>query len=165
MTQTIRIWTCADYHVAFQCGGWASVRAGAGEVTGTAGGERYTSLRRMALAGLAAGMRGLPPGGKADIEIETTSAELAGYGRFITSLGAGDAAGGPQEDLDLWAPIVAAAKGRRVTLTRVTFETYTPIAFVAAWAELSRDKAKATGPFTSPIPKVNLTKIKGLEVG
>ena len=38
----------------------------------------------------------------------------------------------------------------------------TPAGFAAAWAELARDKAKTKGTFKNPIPRPNLTKVRGL---
>jgi hypothetical protein len=161
MTNRIRLWICAAYQPVYRCGGWAAVRAGQGPVFGVAGGERHTTASRTALCGLAAGLRDLPPAGT--IDIQTTSPELAGFASFIASLGAQTQAAGPDEDLDLWAQIGAAAKGRRLSLARAPLDPGAPIAFAAAWADLARDKAKAAGAFTAAIPKPNLAKIPGLE--
>ena len=68
----------------------------------------------------------------------------------------------PTEDLDVWAPILTAAKGRRLTFARTTAAANPPAVFAAAWAELARDKAKAGGTFAAAIPKPNLAKIAGL---
>jgi len=62
----------------------------------------------------------------------------------------------PAEDLDLWAQLTTALKW--VQIKPVANRPGTPAAFALAWAELARDKAKATGPFRSPIPKPNLAK-------
>ena len=162
MTNLIRLWICAAYQPVYRCGGWAAVRAGQGPVFGVAGGERHTTASRTALCGLAAGLRDLPPA--AAIEIQTTSPELAGLADFIASLGAPTQAAGPDEDLDLWAQIAAAARGRRLSLARTPLDPAAPIGFAAAWAELARDKAKAAGAFTAAIPKPNLAKIPGLDL-
>lgn len=154
MTEPIQIWTCAAHHPAFRCGGWAFVRRVEGQVSGVAGGERNTTARRMALAGLAAALRDLPTG-QGPVRIETTSAELAGLAGVLTRRTAPDE---PDEDKDLLAPILDAAKGRRLELVRVAAGPRTPTAFAAAWAELAMDKAKATGPFAAAIPKTNLAK-------
>ena len=168
MTNPIRLWTCAAYHPVYRCGGWASVRVGQGPVFGVAGGERNTTASRTALAALAAGLRDLPAvGGQAPasaIDIQTTSPELARFAGFLAGLGEPNQAAGPDEDLDLWAQIATAAKGRRLSLALAALDTGAPIAFAAAWADLARDKAKAAGAFTAAIPKPNLAKIPGLDL-
>ena len=167
MSSTFRIWTCAAHSPIYRCGGWAAVRAGLGLVTGVAGGERNTTVRRTALSGLAAALRDLPPvdektsGGP--ISIQTTSAELAEFAGFLASLGEPTQPAGPDEDLDLWARISTAVKGRRLSVTRTPLEAGAPIAFTSAWADLALDKAKSTGAFATAIPKVNLVKIPGLD--
>ena len=163
MTGPIRIWTGATHHPAFRCGGWASVRVSGGVVSGVAGGERNTTARRMALAGLAAGLSDLGADKTPTIRVHTTSPELAALGDVLAGLET--SGGGPDEDLDLWARIITAAKGRRLELVSVPFAPDTPAAFVAAWADLARDKAKASGPFTAPIPRMNLAKVAGLGTG
>jgi len=155
MTEPTEIWICAAHHPAFRCGGWAFVRRIKGQLSGVAGGDRYTTARRMALAGLAAALRDLPAG-ETDILVETTSPELSTLARVLAGRGE------EEEDLDLWAQVAAAAKGRQVALARVAAEPRTPCAFTSAWAELSMDKAKAAGPFTAAIPKPNLAKAPGL---
>ncbi len=168
MSSPIRIWTCAAYSPVYRCGGWAAVRAGQGLATGAAGGERSTTARRMALSGLAAALRDLAPSrdptSSGLISIETTSPELGEFARFLAGLGEPTQAAGPDEDLDLWAQISVAAKGRRLSLVRTPLEAGTPIAFASAWADLAQDKAKATGAFATAIPKANLAKIPGLDM-
>lgn len=157
MSTPIRIWTCADHHGAFLCGGWAYVRLVAGQLSGAAGGDRATTAHRMGLAGLAAALGELPPASAAPgpVLVHTSSAELAGF----AALGLGDA---PGHDRDLWDLIVKALAGRRLTLVQVYVQPKTPLAFAAAWAELARDKAKARGGFRAAIPKSNLAKMEGL---
>jgi hypothetical protein len=158
----LRIWTCAAYHDAYLCGGWASLRAGGGQIIGAAGGERRTTASRMALAGLAAALRDLPPG--SDIAIRTTSPDLARFAGLLASLGQTPqtATPPPEADLDLWARIITAATGRRLTLIPTPLEPDGPLAFATAWANLARDKAKTSGPFAAPIPRANLSKVAGL---
>ena len=160
MTETIRIWTSAAHHPAFRCGGWAWVRSGAGPLAGAAGGERYTTARRMALAGLASALRDVAKTG-GPIAIQTTSPELAALAGVLTGK-APRPDDDPDEDLDLLAQIAAALAGKAVTLTRAAREPTAPTAFTGAWADLAMDKAKATGPFSSAIPKSNLAKVQGL---
>jgi ribonuclease HI len=163
MNGAIKIWLCAAFSPVYRCGGWASVRVHQGGRSGLAGGERNTTAGRTALAGLIAALRDLPPG--AVVEIQTTSPDLAAFSGVIAGLGTQTQAIPPTEDLDLWAQIIAASAGRRLTLVHAPGATGTPLAFAAAWAELSRDKAKATGGFTAAIPKPNLAKIQGLSTG
>jgi len=158
MNGPIRIWLCAAFHPVYRCGGWAWVRVVQDQRSGMAGGERNTTPERIALAGLLAALRDLPPG--AAVKIQTTSAELAAFSGVIA--GPGTPAQPPAEDPDLWAQIIAASAARQVTLVHARSSTGTPLTFAAAWAELSRDKAKATGAFSSAIPKPNLAKVQGL---
>lgn len=159
MTEVIRLWTCAAHHSAFRCGGWATVRAIGGAATGLAGGDRKTTAERMALSGLAAGLADLPASA-GPIEIETASPELSAFTAILADLAAptGD---GPVEDLDLWARILSAAKGRRLRTSHRPPAPDTTGAFAAAWADFAMDKAKARGPFTTAIPRANLAKIAG----
>ncbi len=164
MTSPVRLWTCAAHHSIFRCGGWAWLReaGGAGAaVTGAAGGERNTSAQRMALTGLVGSLGGLPPADARPISLYVTGPELAGLERILAGATPGGGADADQ-DLDLWARILTAAKGRRFTVIPVSVQPATPMAFAAAWAELGMDKAKATGAFTAAIPRPNLAKIQGL---
>jgi len=160
MSGPIKIWISAAYAPVYRCGGWASVRVDQNERSGLAGGERNISATRLALTGLAAALRDLPPG--AVIEIQTDSAELAAFAGLLASLGGPAQAAAPEGDLDLWARILAASAGRRLALSAAPVAPRTPLAFAAAWADLSRDKAKATGSFSAAIPKPNLAKVQGL---
>jgi len=148
---TIPLYTASTHHTAFRCGGWASVRVVAGQPGGFAGGERATTAPRMALAGLIAGLRDLPAG--ADVAVQTAGLELSG----LTEVLAGRVQ--PEDDLDLWAQILTATKGRRMTLVRAVATPDSALAFAAAWAELAMDKAKMGGAFASGIPKSNLVKV------
>jgi ribonuclease HI len=153
----VRIWIAASHHPSFLCGGWAYVRQAGGAPSGWAGGERQTTAERTELAGLAAALAELPAG--AAVEVATPSARLAGAARWLAGAAGADA---PQADLDLWARIVAAAKGRSVRIVRAQAAAKTPGAFCAAWAELARDKAKMTGAFSAAIPRPNLAKVEGV---
>jgi hypothetical protein len=152
-----QIWLCAAHHPAFRCGGWACLRTEHGEVAGAAGGARNTTAERTALAGLVSALRGMAarsaPG---VVHIRTTSAELA----LLPEVLAGRVQ--PEENLDLWAQIAAASRSHRLDLARAPLQPETPLAFAAAWADLAMDKAKASGPFTAPIPRANLAKAPGL---
>jgi len=160
MSGSIKIWISAAFNPVYRCGGWAYVRTAQGQLTGAAGGERNTTASRTALAGLAGALRDPPPA--AAIEVQTTSPELAQFAHIFTRLGAPTQADGPEQDLDLWAQILAASAGRSLSLLHKPITTGTPLAFATAWAELARDKAKATGAFSAAIPKTNLAKVLGL---
>jgi ribonuclease HI len=147
----IRIWVETNHHAPFRCGGWAFVLAEGRALSGVAGGERTGSPERIALAGLAEALKGLPAG--VGVEIYSTSPLVVGAQRRMA-----DADNPPTDDLDLWAPIIAALKGRAVRFVPATSQPRTPVAFAAAWAELARDKAKNAGAFRAVIPKPNLAK-------
>ncbi len=143
------------------------VRAMGDRVTGAAGGERDATARRTALRGLAAALSDLPaandPPFSGAISIRTTSPDLAEFGGFLESLGQPVQAAPPDEDLDLWARIATAAKGRRLSLIPAALDAGAPTGFAAAWADLALDKAKRVGSFATAIPKPNLAKIPGLD--
>lgn len=153
------IWIQTSFHEAFKCGGWAYVRRLGGAVSGQAGGERYTSPQRMALAGLLAALKDAPKGAVA-IQIDhgavARTAALMAAGRPPQGEDA------PAEDLDLWAQLTAALAGRRPSFAIAAPSKATPTGFAAAWADLARDKANAQGGFVSAIPKPNLAKVAGL---
>lgn len=151
----LRIWVAADHHAAFRCGGWAFVREAGGGLSGTAGGERNTTAARTALAGLAAALADLPAG---DAVVLMADRHLLAHAALAAGADPGEDA--PTEDLDLWARILAAGKGRTLRVARADPTPGGPAAFCAAWADLARDKAKATGAFTAQIPRPNLAKVK-----
>jgi hypothetical protein len=156
---TTRIWIQTSHHQAFKCGGWAYVRTASGAAAGQAGGERYTTPDRIALAGLLAGLKDAPVG-EVSVQMDnravaTTAAQIAA-GRPPQ----GDDA--PTENLDLWAALTAALAGRKAGFALAGPSKSTPTGFAAAWAELARDKANAQGAFVSAIPKPNLAKVAGL---
>ena len=157
MTTEIRIWIHAVHHPAFRCGGWAYVRSGPGGGSGLAGGDRNTTAQRTELAGLGAALTGLPPA--ASLILHTDSASLAAQTRLLANPPPDRSPNAPEKDLDLWAPLIAAAKGRAIRLVREEALPHSPAAFAVAWAELARDKAKSGGAFRSAIPKVNLAKL------
>jgi hypothetical protein len=152
MTDTIRIWVETSHHAAFRCGGWAFVRKDADGLSGAAGGDRSITAERAVLAGLGEALKGLPTG--VAVKVQTSSGQIAALPARIAGFTLGEAP--PAQDLDLWAQLTTALKSIRVG--RAENRPGTPTAFASAWAELARDKAKATGPFRSPIPKPNLTK-------
>lgn len=160
---SLRLWTCADHHTAFRCGGWAWVRADGAELTGQAGGTRNTTAGRNLLEGLSAALAALPPAG--EVAIHTCEANLAKALTALPQIAAGgwkDVKGEPLADADLWQAIAARLSQRGYTAHHAPPAPGTPMAFAAAWADLARDKAKSHGPFASAIPKPNLAKIQGL---
>ena len=152
MADTVRIWIETSHHAAFRCGGWAFVAQDGAAVTGMAGGDRNLTPERNRLAGLAQALKDARPG--ASVQLLSADPAIAALPRRI----AGFATDPPALDLDLWAPIQVALAARPVTFAAAASQPRTPTAFAAAWAELARDKGKATGPFRSPIPRSNLAK-------
>jgi hypothetical protein len=149
----IRLWIETTHHAAFRYGGWAYARDIDGGVTGMAGGERNITAGRLELAGLVAGFNGLPLA--APVVVKTSNPALLAALRTISS----PPADAPTEDLDLWAQLMTAARGRVLTLHAAPRAPQTPAAFLAAWAEVGQDKAKAAGRFSAAIPKSNLAKL------
>jgi hypothetical protein len=155
---TVKIWIAAVHHAAFRCGGWAYVREGAPELAGAAGGDRNTTLEQMAFAGLAAALKTLPKA-VTPVEVHTPHTELVGLSNHLKTRTI------PQdlstEVLGAWQTIVHLAAARPIQIVYDPPLAKTPIAFALAWADLARDKAKASGHFISPIPKPNLAKMPG----
>lgn len=156
MTTPTQIWTRAVRHPAFECGGWAFVRSGS-ELLGQAGGARNTTVQRMVLSGLTASLKDLPPG---PVDLDLGDRRIAQVTAKILSGGELTEAEQPEEDLDLWAQMTTALKGRKVTFKLGALTAGGPAAFAQAWADLAMDKAKAAGPFTASIPKPNLAKLR-----
>jgi ribonuclease HI len=153
MAAPIRLWIETTHHAAFRYGGWAYAREVSGAVTGMAGGERNITAGRLELAGLVAALNGLSLG--AAVAVKSASPGVVAALRTVLS----PPEDAPTEDMDLWAQLITAAKGRAVTLQAATRASQTPAAFLAAWAEVGQDKAKAAGRFSAAIPKSNLAKL------
>ncbi len=147
MADIIELWVETSHHPAFRCAGWAFVRKDVTGLTGAAGGERHVTPERAMLSGLAEALKDLPAG--AVVELRTGNRQMAALSRRIAAFGPGEDS--PTEDLDIWARLSTALRTVHILPTAAN-------AFAAAWAELARDKAKATGPFRSAIPKPNLAK-------
>jgi len=154
MPESVRIWLEVAHHAAFRIGGWAFVRANAGEVSGTAGGARAIDLERVSLAALAAALAGLPQG--VSVELHTASPSVLAIAGRIAAAQAGE--NPPSENLDLWAQAATALRRVRLATRHAEHAPDTPSAFTAAWADLARDRAKDKGAFTAAIPKPNLAK-------
>ena len=154
MHAPVRIWLEVAHHQAFRIGGWAFVRLAAGEVSGTAGGERRIDAERNGLAAMAAALRELAPG--ASVELHTASAQVLAVAPRVVGAEAGEKP--PTENLDLWAQAATALRRHDVRVRRAELAPRSPSAFAAAWADLARDRAKDKGSFTSAIPRPNLAK-------
>ncbi|MBA4013658.1 MAG: ribonuclease H [Phenylobacterium sp.] len=153
------IWIQTSYHDAFKCGGWAYVRSHDKAASGQAGGERYTSPERMALAALLAALKDLPKGA---VSIQIDNAAVARTAALIAAGRPPEGDKAPTENLDLWAALTAALAGRQPAFAIAAASKASPTGFAAAWAELARDKANAQGAFVSAIPRPNLAKVAGL---
>ena len=156
-----RIWIQTSHHTAFRCGGWAYVRQAGTDVSGQAGGARYTTPARMALGGLLAALKDLPKG---EVAIQIDHPDVARTAALIAAGRPPQGDDAPVEDLDLWAALTGALAGRAARFAVAPPSKASPTGFAAAWAELARDKANAQGPFVSAIPKPNLAKVAGLNL-
>lgn len=156
MTTPLQLWFHATYNVPYKGGGWAWAKAAGEELTGGAGGERNVTFERLELMGLSSAMPGLPPG--APLLIHTANARLALLERLVAGT-AGEEA--PEQDLDLWARLVSGIGRRPLKVAVGRAAPNTGLGFVAAWAELGRDKAKG-GAFKAAIPKSNLIRSAAL---
>ena len=139
---TLRIWIAATHDRAHRNGGWAFVRDDAPPM-GWAGGERRTTRARMALAGLAAALKGAAPGPLA-VTAPVADAQV------LSSL-LKPPEDPPTEDLDVRAELAGLLAGRSWTLA-AGGGADTPVAFAEAWADFASEKAKAGGAFTAAIP-------------
>ncbi len=153
----VRLWIETTYHPAFRYGGWAFARQIDGAVTAMAGGERNISAGRLELSALIAALNGAPTG--ASVSVKTAGPGLIAIGRLIAAPPEPGSPDAPVEDLDLWAQLLTAAKGRSLVFQPAQRAPQTPAAFLAAWAEVGQDKAKAAGRFVAAIPKSNLAKL------
>ena len=154
----LRIWLEAAYLPAFRAVGWTFVLHGTGETRAWAGGERRISEQRALLLALQAALKAAPAG-KDGFTLATTHGFIASVPKIIAEASSG--ADAPEEDLDLWAALSTGLAARPVKIQKLAAANGTPAAFAAAWAELSRDRAKG-GPFQLAIPKTNIAKIQGL---
>jgi ribonuclease HI len=150
----VRVWLEVAHQAAFRIGGWAFVRLNAGEVSGTAGGERRIGPERTGLAALAAALSDLAQG--ASVELHTASPLVLAIPRRIAGAAAGETP--PSENLDLWAQAATTLGRVGLVVRRAEPAPRTPTAFAAAWADLACERAKDKGAFTAAIPKPNLAK-------
>jgi len=153
MSTPVRVWISAAFYPVYRCGGWAFVRNVRGAVSGMAGGERHSTGMRVALAGLAAGLQGLPATTDV-VEIQTTSPELAALATFLSAPQAPGAKppGDDGADLDLWAQILTAAKGRRLSVVGVPPQPKTPAPSPAPGPISPGTRPRRPGPSPPPFP-------------
>lgn len=158
MSGPIHILASAAFNPAYRCGGWSGVLKIDKGLTGFAGGERATTLRRMDMAGLGAMLRDLPP--TRPLAIQTTSQGLAS---LIEKRGNPRDTAEAEPDADLWSAVLKGLGDRLVRVSMIPTTPRTSGAFVAAWADFATAKAKDKGPFVAAIPRPNLAKL--LELG
>ena len=152
------LWITATHEAVYGSGGWAYARRVGGQVTGAAGGERRTTARRMALTVLAEALKDLSRASPGPAPSELTL--HAALPQFIDILAILEGkAPPPEEDLDLWAPVLAAKGQTPLVLVRSEAGPISPIAFLNAWAEFTRQKARAKGQFRAVLPKPNLAGV------
>lgn len=156
MTAPLRIFLETTFHPGFRYGGWGLARDIGGAVTGQAGGERNTTAARIDLLALIAAIEGLPA---RPLVVHSASAGVLAAARLLANPPAAGGDGAPSEDLDLWARALKAAHGRALAVKAAVAGPNTPSAFLAAWADVGQDKAKAKGLFSAAIPKPNLAKL------
>lgn len=145
-----RLVLALDHSTPFACAGWAYVIAG-DTPTGAAGGRRRVGAWTGAAVALGAVLQA--GGGMV----------LTGHAK-VASLIAAVRAGQPPEGLDgaeqaAFTELLKLAAGKPLGFQPVRAEPGGAAGFCAAWAELARDRAKAKGDFTAPIPKPNLVKL------
>jgi ribonuclease HI len=152
MDSPTALWLELSHHAAFRIGGWAYVRRDPdGALAGHAGGERRTTSERSALTALIAALKDA----RRPVLVRTGSPLIVAIPARIAAAQIGEDA--PSDDLDLWAQVMTALATTPVDIVKATPGDRTS-GFAAAWAELGRDRAKDKGPFTSAIPRPNLTK-------
>lgn len=151
---TVHLWFHATYAEPYKAGGWAWARLIGGETSGAAGGEKHVSFERLELLGLSTALPGLPE--QEPLIIHTANARLLALNGLLAGTGEP-----PESDLDVWARLQAALSKRPVKVAAGKAAPETALGFVAAWADLGKDRAKG-GPFKAAIPKPNLARAAGL---
>ncbi|MDI1364656.1 MAG: ribonuclease H [bacterium] len=157
---SIILWTTGLCRPDPGYGGYAFVRRIDGEtgpaaIAGVAGGERRTSLARMALAGLIEALASLSDH-PANVAVTLHLADPDLAAELVSPDGAYATA-----EPEAWAAARAAMAARPV-LNLVPLAAHTPAAgFLNAWADFGRDTAKTRGGFKAAIPKPNLLKFPG----
>ena len=164
MSPPRRLWIQASAHAAFRVGGWAYVLSDGGALTGFAGGERNVTPGRIVATALLTALTETSKAGQ-PLTVHSASPAVLAFGRAVASGASLHDKAAPGEDLDVWNKIAAVLAGEPIDFQPMELRAGSPGGFVAAWAELARDKAKAAGPFRAAIPKTNLVKISGAAGG
>jgi ribonuclease HI len=154
------LWTYSAWNPYGGHGGWAYVIHGEA-VVGMAGGERDTTALRM---GLTVAILALEASKDETVRLLYTPSRALAEG--AAALPAWKAAGWRDDkdtaisDRDLWENLETLLEGSktRVRPTAVPTPPRSQAGFTSAWADYALNKVKATGPFTAPIPKLNLLK-------
>jgi hypothetical protein len=154
---TLRLWLETTHHAAFRYGGWAYAGQAGDGVTGRAGGERNLTAARLDLCAMVAAFESAPPGSA--VAMRTSNPALLAIARMMTSPPVAGSPDAPTDDLDQWARLLSAARGRALTFAASPRGPKTAAAFLGAWAEVGQDKAKTVGRFSAVIPKSNLAKL------
>lgn len=175
---SIKAWLAISHHAAFRLAGWAHVAQTAGALAGAVGGDRRISRPRTTLAALDAVLRALAPqldkgapNKNGDALILTADPALLQFAAALALPAAEqltDAAKAVlepyrSEDPALYARLAQAAAKGGFRVARIPPAQTVAHDFLASWAEVGLDRAKATGPFTASIPKPNLAKLAGLQ--
>jgi len=129
-------------------GGWSYVIRADNQWRGVAGGATRTDAETMALTGLAAALdavKGEPRG--AALRLHLSDPSLLEPADTNAALRAG-----VTKALAGWAAPPAILDSRRAANARAWSD------FLSSWADFARDKAKARGAFSAPIPKLNIAK-------
>ena len=161
---TLRIWIETNHQAPYRTGGWAWLRQDGKALAGAAGGERDLDAEGFCLRALEAAVVDLPPDKAIALHLSDPLL-IEGVRTMSARRAAGwqDVAGAPVPDAVVWETVAEALAGRALSLVRTQpSDARTPAGFAAAWAELARDRAKAKGTFKNPIPRPNLTKVRGL---
>lgn len=145
-----RIVLAYEHSQPFACAGWAYVVAG-DPASGAAGGRRRVGAWTGAAAALSAVLQA---GGGL---VLTAHPRIAG---LIAAVRAGAPPEGLEPaDLAAFDQLLKLAAGQPLGFQPTRAAPGGAAAFCAAWAELARDRAKAKGDFTAPIPKPNLARL------
>jgi len=161
---TLRIWIETNHQAPYRTGGWAWLRQTGKAVSGAAGGERDLDAEGFCVRALQAALIDLPADEGVALHLSDPLL-IEGVRTMSARRAAGwqDEAGAPDPDAAGWEEVAQALAGRTLSLVRTQpADARTPAGFAAAWAELARDKAKTKGTFKNPIPRPNLTKVRGL---
>jgi hypothetical protein len=168
---TTKAWLAVTHHAAFRLAGWAHVAPKDGVLAGAVGGDRRISRPRTTLAALDTVLRALAPALEKGGDALILTAD-SGLLQFASALALPPAElpeaakavldAHRAEDPALYARLSQAAAKGAFRVARIPAAQAVAQDFLASWAEVGLDKAKATGPFSHAIPKPNLTKLSGL---